>query len=104
VLILSRTPGEAVMIGDDVKIVILGISGRQIRVGISAPKSINIYREEIYPRLAPPEPNGDRAAPYARSHVRGQAYRQELPGSAGSPDHETSNSSARATANPAGEH
>ena len=110
-LILSRRPGEAVMVGDDVTIVILGFRGRQVRVGISAPKRINIYREEIYPSLAPPEPNGDRAelpdepqAPYAESHVRGQAYRQEHPESAGSSNHETSNSPARATANAASEH
>lgn len=100
------------MIGEDVTVVILGFKGRQVRVGISAPKSVNIYREEIFPSLAPPEPNGgDRAAllddlraPDARSHVRGQAYRQELPESAGSADHETSNSPARATANAASEH
>lgn len=111
-LILSRRPGEALMIGEDVTIVILGFKGRQVRVGISAPKNINIYREEIFPSLAPPEPNGgDRAAlpdelraPYAQSHVRGQAYRQEHPESAGSPNHETSNSPARATANAASEH
>jgi len=48
-LILSRLPGESVMIGEDVTIVILGISGGQVRVGIKAPKCINIYREEIYP-------------------------------------------------------
>ena len=110
-LILSRRPGEAVMIGDDVTIVILGLKGRQVRVGISAPKSTNIYREEIFPSPGPPEPNGDRAAllddlraPYARSHVRGQAYRQEHPERAGSSNHETSNSPARATANGANEH
>ena len=100
------------MIGEDVTIVILGFKGRQVRVGISAPKSINIYREEIFPGLAPAEPNGgDRAAllddlraPYARSHVRGQAYRQEHPESAGSPNHETSHSPAMATASAASEH
>jgi len=38
------------MIGDDVTIVILGIKGSQVRVGIEAPKCINVYREEIWPR------------------------------------------------------
>ena len=37
------------MIGDDVTVVILGIKGSQVRVGIEAPKCINIYREEICP-------------------------------------------------------
>jgi carbon storage regulator len=49
VLILSGRAGEALMIGDDVTIVILGIKGSQVRVGIEAPKCINVYREEICP-------------------------------------------------------
>ena len=48
-LVLSRREGEAVMIGTDVTIVILGVKGRQVRVGITAPKRIDIYREEIFP-------------------------------------------------------
>ena len=48
-LVLSRREGEAVMIGTDVTVVILGVKGRQVRVGITAPKSIDIYREEIFP-------------------------------------------------------
>jgi carbon storage regulator len=49
VLILSRRVGEAVMIGTDVTIVIVDIKGRQVRVGIKAPNSIDIYRNEIFP-------------------------------------------------------
>lgn len=48
-LVLSRREGQAVMIGTDVTIVILGVKGRQVRVGIKAPKRIDIYREEIFP-------------------------------------------------------
>ena len=48
-LILSRRVGEAVMIGTDVTIVIVDIKGRQVRVGIKAPHSIEIYRDEIFP-------------------------------------------------------
>ena len=104
-LILSRREGEALMIGDDVTIVILGIKGHQVRVGISAPRSLNIYREEILSRHAPPEPNDDRAAlldelraPLLRSQVRAQAYRQQHPEGAGSLNDETRNSHVRAIA------
>ena len=48
-LILSRREGEAVTIGTDVTVVILGVRGRQVRVGIAAPKSTAIYRTEILP-------------------------------------------------------
>jgi len=50
-LILTRRVGEAVMIGDTVKIVILGVKGSQVRIGIAAPKDLPVHREEIYERI-----------------------------------------------------
>jgi len=47
-LIITRRPGEKVMIGDDVVIEVLEVSGQSVRVGIAAPKAIPVYREEIY--------------------------------------------------------
>jgi carbon storage regulator len=47
-LILTRKLGESVTIGDDVKITILGVRGRQVRLGIIAPHKVAIHREEIY--------------------------------------------------------
>jgi len=50
-LILTRRVGETVMIGDDVTITVLGVKGNQVRVGINAPKSVAVHREEIYERI-----------------------------------------------------
>lgn len=50
-LILTRRVGETVMIGDDVTITVLGVKGNQVRVGINAPKSVSVHREEIYVRI-----------------------------------------------------
>ena len=50
-LILSRKVGETLMIGDEVTVTVLGISGGQIRFGVDAPKEVGIYREEIYVRI-----------------------------------------------------
>ena len=47
-LILTRKLGESVTIGDDIKITILGVLGRQVRLGIIAPQKVAIHREEIY--------------------------------------------------------
>ena len=47
-LVLTRKPGQSVYIGDEVKITLMEIRGNQIRVGISAPSTVRIYREEIY--------------------------------------------------------
>ena len=50
-LILTRKLGESVTIGDDIKITILGVRGRQVRLGIIAPQKVTIHREEIYFRI-----------------------------------------------------
>ena len=50
-LILTRRVGEAVMIGDEVSITVLGVKGSQVRLGINAPRSVAVHREEIYKRI-----------------------------------------------------
>ncbi len=50
-LILTRRIGESLLVGDDVKITILEIQGNQIRLGIKAPREIEVHREEIYQRI-----------------------------------------------------
>lgn len=49
-LVLSRRAGETLVIGDDIRITILTISGNQVRIGISAPKEIAVDREEVHER------------------------------------------------------
>ena len=50
-LILTRRVGEALMIGDKTKVVILGVKGSQIRLGINAPKEVEVHREEIFEKI-----------------------------------------------------
>ena len=47
-LALSRKVNESIMLGNDVEITVLEIKGDQVKLGISAPKSVPIYRKEIY--------------------------------------------------------
>ena len=47
-LILSRRPGESLTIGDDVVVTVVGVSGNQIRLGITAPREVRVLREEVY--------------------------------------------------------
>ncbi|HHN8582572.1 TPA: carbon storage regulator CsrA [Providencia rettgeri] len=47
-LILTRKPTEVVVIGDDIKVTILGVKGNQVRIGIDAPKDISVHCEDIY--------------------------------------------------------
>lgn len=47
-LVLTRRPGESVHVGDDVVVTVLEVRGDVIRLGIQAPRSIQVHREEIY--------------------------------------------------------
>jgi len=47
-LVLSRQPGETIMIGDQIAVKILEVSGETIKIGIDAPRSVSIYRKELY--------------------------------------------------------
>lgn len=50
-LILTRRVGETLMVGDDVTVTVLGVKGNQVRIGVNAPKDVQVHREEIYRRV-----------------------------------------------------
>lgn len=50
-LALSRKQGESIMVGSDIEITVLEVKGDQVKIGISAPKSIPVYRKEIYSQI-----------------------------------------------------
>ena len=50
-LILTRKSGESITIGDEIKIQVIEIKGKQVRLGIDAPKKFAIHREEVYIRI-----------------------------------------------------
>jgi carbon storage regulator len=47
-LVLTRKNGEAVTVGDQIRIIVLDVKGNQVRLGVEAPSDMRIYREEIY--------------------------------------------------------
>ncbi|MBN1505669.1 MAG: carbon storage regulator CsrA [Sedimentisphaerales bacterium] len=50
-LVLSRRNEESIMIGDDIKVTVVGIRGRNVRLGIDAPRQVSVHRREIYDRV-----------------------------------------------------
>jgi carbon storage regulator len=50
-LILARKKGEAIQIGNEIEIKILSIQGDQVKIGIEAPKTVEVYRKEIYEQI-----------------------------------------------------
>ena len=62
-LILTRRIGEQLCIGDDIKVVVLGVKGNQVRIGIEAPRSVAVHRQEIVDRIALERSEGLPSAP-----------------------------------------
>ncbi|MNY61413.1 hypothetical protein D3C86_1980900 [compost metagenome] len=60
-LVLSRKKGESIVIQDQIEVTILSVEGDTVRVGISAPPHIDIFRKEVY--LSIQESNRESAAP-----------------------------------------
>jgi carbon storage regulator len=57
-LVLTRKPQESIILGLDgkIKFTILGVKGNQVRIGVEAPKDIDVHREEIYQRIISQQP------------------------------------------------
>ncbi len=58
-LILTRRVGETVMIGKEITVVVLGVKGNQVRMGINAPRTVAVHREEIFERIKHEEPESE---------------------------------------------
>ena len=50
-LVLSRRKDESLFIGEDIKVTVLDIRGGQVRIGITAPTYVKVFREEVYDRI-----------------------------------------------------
>lgn len=50
-LVLTRKNGESIKIGDDIEITILSLKNDQVKIGISAPKNVEVYRKEVYEQI-----------------------------------------------------
>jgi carbon storage regulator len=68
-LVLMRRPHEALMIGNSVKIMVLGFKGGQVRLGIDAPPNVLIDREEVYLRKQDEERRARKAAPISAASL-----------------------------------
>jgi carbon storage regulator len=83
VLVLTRRAGESIVIGDEVRVVVLEVRGDTVRLGIEAPRSVQVHRAEIYAevqaanaaavnRAADLEPVADRLRRLARPRPEGK--------------------------------
>ena len=67
-LALSRKVNESIIIDNNIEITVLEIKGEQVKLGISAPKSIPVYREEVYAQIK--EANKEAATDVAKDNLK----------------------------------
>ena len=58
-LVLTRKPGQSIMIGDGVEVQVLSVAGEKVRLGITAPRDVSIFRNEVYERIENENSGGD---------------------------------------------
>ena len=62
-LVLSRKMNQSIMIGDNVRVIVVSVDRDQVKIGIEAPKDVSVHRSEIYEEIQkgkkPPEPSAD---------------------------------------------
>ena len=75
-LVLTRRPGESIVVGSDIVVTVIEIKGGQVRIGIDAPREVDVYREEIYEQVRQENLSAVANADEIRRRVQNQA-RQE---------------------------
>lgn len=75
-LVLSRRPGESIVIGNQVVVTILEVRGDQVRIGVDAPREVQVHREEVFRQL---EAENAQAAGSA-SRAQRMVARTRMPG------------------------
>jgi len=66
-LVLTRKSNQSIMIGDDIEVSVLAVMGEKVRIGISAPRDIPVFRKEVYLEIKLDETDGDQREAVARA-------------------------------------
>lgn len=67
-LALSRKKGESIILNNDIELTILEVKGDQVKIGVNAPKSVPVYRKEVYLQIQ--QENREAAVEYARQSLK----------------------------------
>ena len=66
-LVLTRKPNQSIMIGDNIEISVLAIMGEKVRIGIEAPRSVPVFRREVYVEIQEDQETGEASADVGRA-------------------------------------
>jgi carbon storage regulator len=83
-LVLSRKKDEVIIIGDDIEITVVDIRGDQIKIGVSAPKSVSIHRKEVYDAIQNENKAAAESSNIQMTHLAGILRRRQSPPSSNS--------------------
>jgi carbon storage regulator len=59
-LVLTRKSNQSIMIGDDIEVSVLAVMGEKVRIGIAAPRSVPVFRKEVYLEIKLDDAEGDQ--------------------------------------------
>ncbi len=76
-LVLSRKPGEAIRIGDDIEISVIEVRGDTVRIGINAPRNVPVFRMELLAEVAKTNLESVKAAPQAMDVLKTLLRRED---------------------------
>jgi carbon storage regulator len=66
-LVLTRKSNQSIMIGDDIEISVLAVMGEKVRIGISAPRDVPVFRKEVYLEIKLDQTDGDQREAVAKA-------------------------------------
>jgi carbon storage regulator len=66
-LVLTRKSNQSIMIGDDIEVSVLAVMGEKVRIGISAPRDVPVFRKEVYLEIKLDETEGDQREAVAQA-------------------------------------
>jgi carbon storage regulator len=66
-LVLTRKSNQSIMIGDDIEVSVLAVMGEKVRIGISAPRDVPVFRKEVYLEIKLDQTDGDQREAVAKA-------------------------------------
>ena len=66
-LVLTRKSNQSIMIGDDIEVSVLAVMGEKVRIGISAPRTVPVFRKEVYLEIQLDNAEGDQREAVAKA-------------------------------------
>jgi carbon storage regulator len=66
-LVLTRKSNQSIMIGDDIEVSVLAVMGEKVRIGITAPRDVPVFRTEVYLEIKLDETSGDQREQVAKA-------------------------------------